>query len=104
MKKKENEENNKENEQKKEIFNDNKELYIKHLMNEITKYSTCAKSYKNENEDLKEKVKFLITKMAIKDKKIEEITNSLLLKKNPEEENKVIVEKTLNFEVFHMKI
>lgn len=63
-----------------------KEFFIKHLLNEIKKYSTYANSYKTENEDLKEKIKFLMTKMEIKDQKIEEITKLLNSNKKFEQE------------------
>lgn len=69
---------NKENENMEKALS--KDFYVKHLLNEVRKYSTCAHSYKTENESLKEKMKFLYTKMSIKDQKIEEITK--LLRKN----------------------
>ena len=87
---------NKENELKESQNENNKEFYVKHLLNEIKKYETCAKSYKAENEALKEKMKLLNTKMTIKDKKLEEITK--LFKKN----DGVIEKKEFTFEVFYI--
>ena len=72
-----------------------KELYIKHLLNEIKKYSAFANSYKTENEDLKEKIKFLTTKMEIKDQKIEEITKLLNLTSKKNDQEKQVNSKTV---------
>lgn len=78
--------------------NENQEFYIKHLINEVKKSSTCAKSYREENEALKGKINFLNNKMSVKDQKIEEITN--LLKNNNENLNTVVLLKFLKLKNF----
>lgn len=88
------------NEMENKKENTNEKRFIKHLLSEVKKYSTFANSYKTENESLKEKVKFLMTKMSIKDKKIEEITkllNNNTLNKLPNEKGSP--NKLSNFEV-----
>ena len=76
----------------------NKEFYVKHLLNEIKKYATCAKSYKAENEALREKIMFMTTKMTIKDQKIEEFTK--LLHKNECTMENTVRKGFVAFEVF----
>lgn len=91
------------NEMENKNTNTNEKHFIKHLLCEVKKYSAFANSYKTENESLKEKVKFLMTKMSIKDKKIEEITkllnnNNIINKFSNENASPNI--KISNFEVF----